>query len=229
MLISEVERVIREVFDAEKGVVKSVETVYEEPDDHDDHINLVISIHNLTVEETMIIHTKFIFKTDLQKINIKHNSFSYLYDINCHYEKIGFSDVNNLNEILTKIIQKNKFGKDIKILSEFIDSPAKRINSYFGNNHITKYSAVNVEYTPIKKMCPCKETTFDFKIDMGNDYMVELDIKKEDSHQIHQSEAEYKFTFKLLGKSEVTKVDNIMNIHAIIGGKISEMLDKITN
>ena len=45
MLISEIDRVIKEVFDKEKGIVQSVESVYETPSDHNDHLNLVISIH----------------------------------------------------------------------------------------------------------------------------------------------------------------------------------------
>jgi hypothetical protein len=219
MLISEIDRVIKEVFDAEKGVVKSVDTVYEEPSDHKDHLNLVISIHKLSVEETIIIHTKFIFKTDLEKINLKHNIFSYLHDINCEYINVSFTDVSILKEKLTDIIKYNKFGRDLKILSEFIDTPAKRINAYFANNKVTKYSVINVEYTPASKICPCEEITFDFKIDMGNDYIFYVKMRKEDKKN-------YKFTFKFFDHQDISTVDNIMNLHAIIGGKIVEMLDK---
>lgn len=219
MLISEIDRVIKEVFDTEKGVVQSVETIYETPSEHKDHLNLVISIHKLSVEETIIIHTKFIFKTDLDKINLKHNLFSYLHDINCEYTEVEFTDVNSLNNKLTEIIQYNKFGRDLKILSEFIDTPAKRINAYFANNKITQYSVNTVEYTPVAKMCPCEEITFDFKIDMGNNYIFSIKMKKDDNKN-------YKFIFKFGEKQEISIVDNIMNMHAIIGGKISEMLDK---
>ena len=219
MLISEIDRVIKEVFDKEKGIVQTVDSVYETPSDHDDHLNLVISIHKLSVEETVIIHTKFIFKTDLDKINLKHNIFSYLYDINCEYTDEHFTDINSLKEKLTNIIKYNKFGRDLKILSEFIDTPAKRINAYFANNKITQYSVNTVIYTPVTKMCPCEEITFDFKIDMGNNYIFNVKMRKDDSKN-------YKFTFKFFEHQEISKVDNIMNIHAIIGGKISEMLDK---
>ncbi len=220
MLISEVERIIKEVFDKEKGLVKSIDTVFETPDEHKDHLNLVISIHKLSVEETTIIHTKFIFKTDLDRVNLKHNYFSYLKDINCEYVNVDFTDVNNLKEKLIDIIKLNKFGRDLKILSEFIDTPAKRINAYFANNKITQYSVYMVEYTPVSKMCPCEEITFDFKIDMGNDYIFNVKIRKDDNKN-------YKFVFKFFDKQEIIIVDNIMNIHAIIGGKIVEMLDKI--
>lgn len=219
MLISEIERIIKEVFDAERGVVKSVETTYEKPNDHKDHLNLIISIHKLSVEETIIIHTKFIFKTDLDKINLKHTYFNYLYDINCEYREIQFTDTNDLKTKLIEIIKYNKFGRDLKILSEFIDTPAKRINAYFAKNKITQYSVNTVEYTPVAKMCPCEEITFDFKIDMGNNYIFNIKLRKDDN-------TNYKFIFKFFDKQEISTVDNIMNIHAIIGGKMVEMLDK---
>lgn len=219
MLISEIERIIKDVFNSEKGVVKSVETTYETPDDHNDHLNLIISIHKLSVEETIIIHTKFIFKTDLDKINLKHNQFSYLYDINCEYTDIHFTDINDLKEKLLTIIKYNKFGRDLKILSEFIDTPAKRINAYFANNKVTQYSVNTVEYTPVTKMCPCEDITFDFKIDMGNNYIFYVKMRKDDNKN-------YKFNFKFFNNKESSTVDNIMNIHALIGGKIVEMLDK---
>ena len=90
--ISEIEEVFRDTFEEEKGLVNTVETVYE-MSDKEDFLKLVISIHGLTTEDTSIIHTKFIFKTDLEKRNIIDNYFIYLYDINCIYHKIEFSTI----------------------------------------------------------------------------------------------------------------------------------------
>jgi hypothetical protein len=78
--ISEIEQVFKDVFVAEEGVVNTVESVYEMSRD-EDFYKLVISIHGLSTQDTSIIHTKFIFKTDLDKRNIIDNSFIYLYDI----------------------------------------------------------------------------------------------------------------------------------------------------
>ena len=58
--ISEIEELLKEVFDEEKGVVNSVESIYESPEEGD-FLKLVISIHGLVTEDTTIIHTKFIF------------------------------------------------------------------------------------------------------------------------------------------------------------------------
>ena len=65
-------------FEEEKGLVQSVDTVYELSGD-EKFYRLVISIHGLSIEDTSIIHTKFIFKTDLEKRNIIEDSFIYLY------------------------------------------------------------------------------------------------------------------------------------------------------
>lgn len=220
MLISELERIIKEVFNDTKGVVENIESVYEKPKDKGDYLRLVISTQRLTVEETIIIHTKFIFKSDLDKINIKDNYFNYLYDINCQYHTVDFNNANSVKEKLTDIIKYNKFGKDIKILSDFIDTPAKLINSYFSNNKVTKYSVTNVDYTPIETTRPCKETTFDFKINMGNNYIITLNIKKQENDK-------YDFKFQFNEKTENVEVDNIMNLNAIIGGKLIEIMDNL--
>ena len=223
MLISEIENLFKEVFNEEKGLVKSVTTVFENPEE-DGYLKLVISIHNLTVEDSIIIHTKFIFKTDKDKINIKGNSFNYLYDINCIYHQKNFTDILDLKKTLIKIIDSNKFGDDIQKLSEFIDRPATFINSYFSNNNITKYSVSTVKYDPKFNIKPCNETTFDFEINVG-DFIITVTLIKTDSNR-KGKEASYKFTFKLLDHMEESKVDEITNLHAIIGGKIIEMLDK---
>ena len=101
--ISEIEEVFKEVFDEENGVVTSVDTVYETPDE-EDYLKLIISIHGLSVEDISIIHTKFIFKVDTEKRNIIDNSFIYLYDINCVYHKMEFTNVIELKQKIEDII-----------------------------------------------------------------------------------------------------------------------------
>jgi hypothetical protein len=93
--IKEIEEVFKQVFKDEEGKVSSIDTVYE-LSESEEYYKLVISIHNLSIEDTLIIHTKFIFKTDLGKSKIVDNSFIYLYDINCNYHKQNFSNVIDL-------------------------------------------------------------------------------------------------------------------------------------
>ena len=221
MLISEIKTLFKEVFDEEKGVIKSVDTVYEKSEEGD-YLKLVISIHCLSADDTIIIHTKFIFKTDLKKVNIIENYFNYLYDINCIYRKVNFTDTSDLKNILIKIIEANKFGKDIQTLSEFIDTPGLLLSHYFSQNNITKYSIGNVKYEPKFKIKPCNETTFDFIIDVSN-YIVSVTILKNNTKE----KTTYKFIFKLLNKTEEVIVDSLTNMHYTIGGKLVEMLDEI--
>jgi len=226
MKISEVENIFKELFQDEKGLVKTVETVYEKSDDGK-FLKLVISIHDLRVQDTLIIHTKFIFKTDLDKINIIENSFSYLYEINCLYRTVSFKDAFDLKEKVKKIVDSNKFGKDIQSMSEFIDSPAKLLNSYLGKNNITDYSVSVVDYEPKFKVKPCDETTFDFLIDImneNNSYKISLCISK---FKNELGEIRYRFRFRLLDKSETVEVDSLLDLHILIANKIVEMLDKI--
>jgi len=79
--IAEIEQAFKDIFEEEEGLVQSIDTVYEMSQD-ENFYKLVISIHGLSVEDTLIIHTKFIFKVDLEKRNLIDNSFIYLYDIN---------------------------------------------------------------------------------------------------------------------------------------------------
>ena len=75
--ISEIQEVFKDLFDDEEGVANSVETVFELSSD-EKFYKMVISIQGLETEDVSIIHTKFIFKTDLDKKNIIENSFIYL-------------------------------------------------------------------------------------------------------------------------------------------------------
>ena len=74
MLISELETIIDETFTGEDGSVRTVDTVYEATDEG---YKLVISIHGLMLEDTSIIHTKFIFKTDKDKREVTEMYFHY--------------------------------------------------------------------------------------------------------------------------------------------------------
>jgi hypothetical protein len=70
--ISEIEQVFKDVFQDEDGKVGSVESVYE-LSLKEDFYKLVISIQNISTTDTSIIHTKFLFKVDLDKKNIIEN------------------------------------------------------------------------------------------------------------------------------------------------------------
>ena len=224
--ISEIEQVFKDVFVAEEGVVNTVESVYEMSRD-EDFYKLVISIHGLSTQDTSIIHTKFIFKTDLDKRNIVDNSFIYLYDINCIYHKIEFTNVVDMKKKIEDIIESKNFGEDLQILSDFIEAPSMFLNYYMRRSNITDYSIFDVEYEPKFKTTPCDKTTFDFKININNNYNMDLSIHKIDRPSDADDNVDtYKFQFKFMDEIETYEVDTIRNIHFFIGDHIAKILDK---
>lgn len=222
--ISEIEEVFRDVFQEEKGMVNTVETVYE-MSNKEDFLKLVISIHGLTTEDTSIIHTKFIFKTDLHKKHLIDNSFIYLYDINCVYHKMEFSTVIDLKKKVEDIVESKNFGEDLQILSDFIEAPAMFLNYYMKRAKITEYSIFDVEYEPKFKTTPCDKTTFDFKININDNYHMELSISKIDADEKDEKDT-YRYQFRFMDEIETVEADTLKNLHYFIGSNIAKLLDR---
>jgi hypothetical protein len=224
--IQEIEEAFKEIFDEEKGVVTSVDSIYEKSK-NEDFLKLVICLHGLSTEDISIIHTKFVFKTDLMKRNIIENSFIYLYDINCVYHKIEFDSIIDMKKKIDDIIESNNFGVDIQILSDFIEAPAMFINYYMKRAKITEYSVFDVEYEPKFKIAACEKTTFDFKININNSYDVEVSIHKIDrDEEDEESIDKYKLQFRFMDEIETVETDSIKNIHFLIGSEIAKLLDR---
>ena len=222
--ISEIEQVFKDIFQDEEGKVSSVDTVYE-LSKNEDFYKLVISIHGISIEDTLIIHTKFIFKTDLEKKNVINNSFIYLYDINCVYNKVEFKNSIDLKTKIDDIISSNDFGQDIQILSDFIEAPAMFLNYYMKRSKITDYSIFDVEYDPKFKTVPCEEITFDFDINVNDNYQIDLSISKKEQEEDSDHDT-YVFQFKFLDEYTTVENDTLTNIHFTIGSNIAKMLDE---
>jgi hypothetical protein len=222
--ISEIEQVFKDVFEEEEGKVSSVESVYELSKD-EKFYKLVISIQNLSTKDTSIIHTKFMFKVDLKKTQIIENNFLYLYDINCIYHKVDFSNVVDLKKKIEDIIESNDFGQDIQILSDFIEAPAMFLNYYMRRSKITDYSIFDVEYEPKFKTTPCDQVSFDFKININDNYYFDLSITKKESESKDDPDI-YKFQFKFLDEYKTVDNDTLTNIHFTIGSNIAKILDE---
>jgi hypothetical protein len=224
--ISEIEEVFKDVFQEEEGLVKSIETLYEKPQkENAEFLKLVISIHGLSTTDTNIIHTKFLFKTDLEKRDIVEKEFIYLYDINCVYHKVQFDNTIDLKEKIEGIIESNNFGEDIIILSDFIEAPAMFLNYYMKRAKIEDYSIFDVEYEPKFKTTPCDKTTFDFKININNNYNIDMSIYKVDRENDEDVD-HYKFQFRFMDDIETYETEDLKNIHYFIGSKIAKTLDK---
>jgi hypothetical protein len=225
--ISEIEQTFKEIFEEEEGRVSSVETVYE-MDKDEKYYKLVISIHNLSIEDTLIIHTKFIFKTDLEKRNIVENAFIYLYDIDCVYHKMDFKNVIDLKSKIEDIVISNDFGEDLQILSDFIEAPAMFLNYYMKRAKITDYSIYEVKYEPKFKTTPCDKITFDFEININNNYRIFLSISKNERKKDEVYDT-YTFQFRFLDEYKTIESDTLQNIHFMIGSNVAKLLDEKIN
>jgi hypothetical protein len=224
MKISEIEQVFKDVFQEEEGKVSSVESVYEMSKD-EKFYKLVISIQNLSTKDTSIIHTKFMFKVNLNKTELIENNFLYLFDINCVYHKVDFENIVDLKKKIEDIIESNDFGQDIQILSDFIEAPAMFLNYYMRRSKITDYSVFDVEYEPKFKTTPCDQVSFDFKININDNYHFELSIQKKESESKEEPDI-YKFQFKFLDEYKTIENDTLRNIHFTIGSNIAKLLDE---
>lgn len=222
--ISEIQEAFKDIFEEEESLASSVETVYEMSVD-EDFYKMVISVQGLETEDVSIIHTKFIFKVDLDKKNLVENTFIYLFDINCVYHKIEFDNVIDLKEKVEDIIESNNFGQDLQILSDFIEAPAMFLNYYMRRAKITDYSVFEVDYQPKFKTQPCDETTFDFKININNNYDMELSISKVDRSEEEELDT-YRYQFRFMDEIETFETDTLKNMHFFIGDHIAKILDK---
>jgi len=223
--IAEIEQTFKDIFEKEEGLVQSVDTVYELSND-EKFYKLVISIHGLSIEDTLIIHTKFIFKTDLEKRNLIDKSFIYLYDINCNYRKTDFRNIVDLRTKIEDIIQSNDFGEDLQILSDFIEAPAMFLNHYMRRAKIIEYSIFDVIYEPKFKTAPCDAITFDFEININNNYKIQVSIYKIDRRSDEEENDTYRYKFSFMDEVETIESDTLRNIHFTIGSNVARILDK---
>jgi len=220
ILIADIEKMFTELFiDESKSLVKSFKSVYEKDDNG---LKLILSVHNLVFEDSTIIHTKFIFRVDDDKRYIVSDYFNYLYEINCVYHKHTFNSKQELKNKIKDIIVSNDFGKDLQILSDFIESPSMFLNYYMKKSKITEYSVFDVIYEPKYKIVKCDEISFNFKININDQYEIYLEIRKivEEDNKI------YKMSFKFLDDIDVIESDTLKNIHFLIGSSIASCLDK---
>ena len=172
--IKEINNVIEKVFNDTE--VHHVDNVYEQID-NSDNLKLVIFFNKLLTDNHSIIYTKIIFVVDSEKTKLMKNEFIYLYDINCNYNIIKIENLNDFENELKDIVKDEKFGKNIKILSEFIKNPAASINEWFRKNNVDNLNITNVVYNPKTYITPCKSISFSFDITINN-HNIEFIISK---------------------------------------------------
>jgi hypothetical protein len=206
MLFKEAADCITEFF--KDAQVKKTAAVWEKMED-DKGWKWVLVIHHLNWGDAIIIHTKFILKTDEDKLNLAKMQFSYLYDLNCKYNFVDFLDLGDLSRKLSEIITENKFGEEVKALSKFLVNPAMQLNEKLYKEDIENYTIFNFDYDPNYSIVPCKVISFDFKFDINNVNFVNLNLKK-------HGKDDYVYGFRLDDNFEEVSVKDLLNIEGVI-------------
>ena len=210
--IQELDKSIKNIFNDSN--VQSVDTVYEKIDSG---YRLVIDIKNLFYNKTNVIYTKLLFNVDNDKVYLTESDngfeFKYLFDINCNYNVYYFDTINDLESKIKDIISNNKFGDNIKTLSEFIKSPSTLINNWFYKNNIKNLSIFNVKMDERYNIIPCKSLFFSFVINLNNQFDIKLTIKK-------LEKSNYRFDFKIYDETVTVEKSDLNNLIEIIGETI---------
>lgn len=212
ILVGDLVNKIKTVFDSTK--VLSVESTNEKINANE--LRLVISMNKILYDDVNIIYTKILFVIDNNKTKLTKNYFSYLYDINCEYVRVDFTDLEDFSTKITNIFKENKFGEDIKVLSKLIKSPSTLINTWFKENKITDLSVTNFEVEKIPIM-PCDLMEFKFVIDLNNNQNGKLSISKKDKNK-------YVFKFDFLDNIYEDEESNLNHLVETIGNNLKNKL-----
>lgn len=199
--IRDIEAAIKEAMEGSE--IQFSDSVYEEKSGK---LRLIIFFNKLFTSTNVILYTKLFFEVNQNKEYLVENSsgqnfFKYLYDINCQYNMKIIDDINDFKTQWKKIIDSNKFGPNLKILSEFIKQPSFTVNEWFNKNDVKNISMTGFKYEPKVKIMPCKILSFHFVMNVNNSEEVELFIKKEGNN-------DFMLTFIINGKKvDVEKLD----------------------
>lgn len=218
--LKQVDTILKNVFGDTR--VQLLDSVYEKSKDGNFY-KLVFSVHSLDAEidddtNIIIAHTKFIFRTNVEKTKLIEKSFWYLKDINCVYSKVDFESSEDLTEQLQRIINEKSFGHNLKSISNFIsEAPSSSINDFLSKSNVESFSVTSVVYNPVLKMTPCKDITFDFDIELDNgEHVIKLSIKKEES---------FSFYYYINDKVEKIDSDEIDQLPQLIGDHLVFLYD----
>jgi hypothetical protein len=121
-----------------------------------------------------------------------------------------FSNLDELEKLVSSIFIDNKFGDNIKILSSFIKSPSSLINNWFSENGVRNISIYDVKMDEKYKIIPCKSLFFSFAINLNNQIDIDLTLKKDNN-------TNYIFDFKIYDDTIKEERENLSTMIQVIG------------
>lgn len=211
--IQQIDESIRDLFT--DIPMKGVTTLYEKGEEW---LKLIIAFSELTLSNSRVLHTKFIFKVNNGKSHLLDNSFTYLYDLNCRYKMVRFESITDMEDKIKDIISDNAFGENIKYLGEFLDSGAQKINFALDELKVKKWSVYNISYEPIGVNWPCNKSKYRFILDLNGITEITLNVKK-----MHPKEFSWEYSVNDEGKVDFV-TNSLENMHSIIANHLKELL-----
>lgn len=184
----------------------------------------ILSTHNISIniEEdvlTSLLHTKFFVEVEKDKQTLKERSLHYLYDINCQYREILFENLNDLRDIISRIIRQSDFGEDILLISSFLSqAPISSINNLLSKEGVDNKSITSIHYNPKSRITPCDAFTADFDLAINNgEEEISLSIFKIRNNN---------FTITYYHGTDIIEknISTLENITSVIGGHIIEII-----
>lgn len=202
ILWSDLQQKIKQIF--ENSTMKDFKDVLEKDKNG---WNWILSFQNLRTETALIAHTKFIFKLNNDKKELRKNEFLYLKDLNCLYKIVKFDDLESLKDQINEIFMQDIFGENLLSISELLVSPEMNINQKFYDRKIDGYSVFNFSYEPKSPLVACQDFMMEFEFNINNQYDISLTIRKEDKFHI---------TFKHGDEIEEHKEEDLKNLTELI-------------
>ena len=219
--IQDIYNTIKDAF--KQDDVLSTDSVYE---NGENGLMLIISINKLFSPNQIVIYTKLVFHVDDRKKYLIRNSFEYLYTLpnpnikdNTAYREEQITDINDFKNKLTDIITNNKFGDDIKALSELIKKPEHSINEWFYDNKINDISVTGFKFDPKMKTLPSKKLYFEFSITLNEKDEMTLNIRR-------TGENNFKLSFDIFEKKIDVNKPNLSTLIQTIGETIKDNMQK---
>ena len=205
--IQEISEALKELF--KNTQIQNTEHVYEKIDGSE-NLKLIVFINRMLENKINVFYTKVLFVVDKDKKYLINNGFSYLFDINCEYVNVDFEDIDDFKKKIKNVFTNQKFGNNIKILSEFIEKPSFLINDWLSKNKITNFSVYGLKYEPKIYIVPCKSLSFTFMLDINNTNEVELIIRKE-------KDGLFIYSFKMNNETVSVEKPNLSTLVETIG------------
>jgi hypothetical protein len=205
----EVKECVEFVLDSSQ--VQDLKPVWEKAKD-DNGYKWVLTLHRLTWDNANVLYTKIIIRTDDSKSKLIDNRFSYLYELSCYYREVQFENLEDFKVKLERIFKDNKFGVNLKRISEFLVSPAMTLNEWFYKNKIDTISVFDFQYQPKFLVLPCKKLSFDFTLNINNKEDISITLKRKITETDNLTKDVYEYTFNRLNKFETVEQENLSTI-----------------